>query len=144
MLQDGHDGSRFTEERSDRPHPATSETCHLPDTGVLARWQVVRLRRHVDRHLDSKLSQDLLAREVRLSISHFARTFRRSFGCTPHRYITAQRMKRARALLRSSPRPLSEIALTCGLSDQAHLSRLFKQDTGLTPTQWRRQHAEFD
>lgn len=130
-------GDGHLESRLDVPPSAT-------DTGALARWQVVKLCHHVDQHIGSKLSQALLATEVRLSVSHFARSFRRTFGCTPHHYVTARRIERARDLLRSPSRPMSEIALTCGLSDQAHLSRLFKQETGLTPSQWRRQYAEDD
>ena len=117
---------------------AVSAVRRPPEAGALAEWQRKRLCRHVEENVAAKLTQAALAAEVRLSTSHFARAFRRSFGCTPHRYVTARRMARARILLQSTPQPLSEVALSCGLSDQAHLSRLFRQETGMTPSQWRR------
>lgn len=124
------------------PARATTVVGGPHDTGKLAQWQVSRLRAHVEEQMHASLSQAQLAAIVRLSVSHFARAFRHSFGTTPHRYVIARRMDRARALLCRSGLVMSEVALACGLSDQAHLSRLFKRDTGLTPSQWRRLHGD--
>ncbi|MCG7359758.1 AraC family transcriptional regulator [Roseomonas sp. ACRSG] len=108
--------------------------------GGLAPWQVLRLTRYVEAHLDRQILQKDLAAEVRLSSGHLARSFRRSFGCTPHAYVMEQRVGRAKALMARTDMPLCEIAIGCGLADQAHLSRLFRRLVGSTPLAWRRQH----
>jgi AraC family transcriptional regulator len=79
-----------------------------------------------------------LARLVRLSVSHFARAFKYTFGYSPHAFLMRRRMERAQGLMLKSSVPLAQIALECGLSDQAHLSRLFLQFTGESPASWRR------
>jgi transcriptional regulator GlxA family with amidase domain len=109
-------------------------------TGGLAQWQVLRLTRHVELHLDRPILQKELAALVRLSSGHFARCFRSSFGRTPHAYVMEQRIQRAKALMVQTTMRLCEIALCCGLADQAHLSRVFRKRVGSTPMAWRRQH----
>ncbi len=79
-----------------------------------------------------------LATLVRLSPAHFSRAFRNSFGCSPLEYVTRRRMERAQGLMLSTDTPLSQIALDCGLADQAHFSRLFRRVVGETPRAWRR------
>lgn len=108
--------------------------------GGLAQWQVVRLAHFIEAHLDETLPLHRLAAEVRLSRGHFARAFKRSFGRTPHAYLTERRIDRAKAMMQRTTTPLSAIALACGLSDQPHLSRLFRRLTGETPLAWRRRH----
>lgn len=110
------------------------------EPGGLAHWQVVRLARFIEAHLDETLPLHRLAAEVRLSRGHFARAFKRSFGRTPHAYLTERRIARAKAMMQRTATPLSAIALACGLSDQPHLSRLFRRLTGETPLAWRRRH----
>jgi AraC family transcriptional regulator len=109
--------------------------------GALAPWQCVKVRRHVDENLASRLSTLDLARLARLSASHFARAFKVSFGRAPHAYIISRRVARAQRLLLTTDLPLCEIALICGMADQAHLSRLFRRATGQPPSAWRRQYA---
>jgi AraC family transcriptional regulator len=55
--------------------------------------------------------------------------------------VTARRLQRAKSLMLESNEPLSVIALLCGFTDQAHLSKLFRQHVGETPGAWRRRHA---
>jgi AraC-like DNA-binding protein len=92
-------------------------------------------------HLDGSLKLPTLASECGLSVSHFARAFRRSFGTPPHHYLVLQRVECAKALLARSTCALSEVAQQAGFSDQASFSRTFKAVVGTTPGQWRRQQA---
>jgi transcriptional regulator GlxA family with amidase domain len=57
---------------------------------------------------------------------------------TPNGYITSRRLERAKDLMLEGNEPLSVIAVLCGFTDQAHLSRLFKQNIGQPPGAWRR------
>lgn len=106
--------------------------------GGLAPWQVRTVTRHIEAHLDQAIRNEDLATLVRLNPSHFGRAFRNSFGEPPHEYVMRRRVERAQRLMLSSDAPLSEIALDCGLADQAHLSRLFRRIVGETPRAWRR------
>jgi AraC family transcriptional regulator len=106
--------------------------------GGLAPWQVRMVEAHVDGNLDRNISVEELAALARLSVSHFGRAFKQSFGVAPHAYITAERMALARDLMLTTSEPLSQIALTVGLADQSHLSRLFRQHVGESPLAWRR------
>lgn len=104
----------------------------------LAPWQVRKLRTHIETHLDRPLSCEVLASSVGLSVSYFARSFKRSFGCSPHRFLMRSRVERAQHLMLGSGAPLAQISLECGLSDQSHLSRIFRRFTGESPASWRR------
>jgi AraC family transcriptional regulator len=112
--------------------------------GKLAGWQVLRLRTYVDSHLGESIQVSDLSGIARRSTAHFCRAFKRTFGQTPHAYLTARRLHRAKSLMLESDEPLSVIALLCGFTDQAHLSKLFRQHTGETPGAWRRRRAYGD
>lgn len=106
--------------------------------GELAAWQVRRLRAYIDGHLSETIHVKDLSGVVRRSTAHFCRAFKRTFDQTPHAYVTARRLDRAKALMLEGDESLSAIALLCGFTDQAHLSKLFRQHTGETPGAWRR------
>lgn len=112
--------------------------------GELAAWQVRRLRAYIDAHLSETIHVKDLSGVARRSTAHFCRAFKRTFGQTPHAYLTARRLSRAKALMLEGEEPLSIIALLCGFTDQAHLSKLFRQHTGETPAAWRRRRAFAD
>ena len=107
-------------------------------SGGLAPWQIRTLNAHIDAHLEGDITVDDLAGMVRLSVSHFGRAFKQSFGHSPHAHIIAERLKRARGLMLETSDSLAQIALAVGLADQSHLSRLFRQHLGETPFGWRR------
>jgi len=75
-------------------------------------------------HLDGELKLATLAGECGLSVGHFTRSFRNSFGTSAHRYLIQQRIRAAKAFLLETSSPLSQVAVQAGFSDQAALERL--------------------
>jgi len=104
----------------------------------LAPWQLRKIDRFLADNLASPLRLQMLADQVNLSVSHFTRAFKESRGVTPHRYIIRLRLERAQSMMISTNESLSGIASECGLSDQAHLTTLFRRNVGETPHAWRR------
>ena len=70
---------------------------------------------------------------------HLSREFRKHYQSTIGEYIRKRRIEHASNLLTNTETPLSEIALTCGFSDQSHFCAMFKSHTGLTPAKFRDQ-----
>jgi len=109
--------------------------------GGLAPWQSRRVVELFHGHLDGDVKLETLADECGLSVSHFARSFRRSFGTSAHRYLILKRVELAKALLSGTNKSLVEIATQTGFSDQAALTRTFANVVGATPAKWRREHV---
>lgn len=84
-----------------------------------------------------QLRIDALAREAGVHPVHLARAFRRFFGCTPGEYLRGERLERAARLLGSGRRPVAEVALDCGFSDQSHFTRRFTSAFGVPPARFR-------
>ena len=107
--------------------------------GGLAPAQVRHIRDYIDSHLDQPLQLADLATQCQLSEYHFARMFKQSIGLPPHRYVQQQRLAKAQQLLRYSSASLLQVALRCGFSSAAHFSNRFRQQTGISPSQYRSQ-----
>lgn len=107
----------------------------------LAPWQERKVLRQIDERLDQAIRNQDLAGLVGLSLSHFGRRFKASFGVSPRDYLIRARVERVKALMCGDDAPLSQIALDCGFCDQAHMSRLFRAVVGSTPSRWRRAQA---
>ena len=114
--------------------PPSRNSCR----GGLAPWQIRCVSTHIEGHLSESIQCEDLSNLVNLSLSHFMRAFRDSFGCPPHAYLVRRRMERAQGLMLTTDAPLGQIALECGLADQSHLSRLFQRFLGESPAAWRR------
>jgi len=110
--------------------------------GGLAPWQLRRVCDHVAAHLSEALPIRELAALVRLSPSHFTRAFGASMGSSPHAYIVGERLEYAKRMLLETDDAICQIALACGMTDQAHLTKLFTRYEGLSPAAWRRLHSE--
>lgn len=121
-------------------------TAPAPDSaaGGLATWQKRRVVAFVRDHLADHLRISAAAAVASRSPSCFSRAFRVSFGCSFLQYVIAERIRRAQFLMLVSDWTISEIALDCGLSDQAHLTRLFRRAVGETPSVWRRLRRDAD
>lgn len=95
-----------------------------------------RLLRAKDR-MDGAPSEEWLihrlAQVSAVSVSHFAREFKKAFGLPPHRYLLTRRMERATALLRDTGLPITEIALRTGWNSVGTFGRIFRDITGESP-----------
>ena len=109
--------------------------------GGLAAWQILRVRAYIDNNLHRTIHTRDLSAVAHRSPAHFSRKFKLAVGEPPHAYVVRRRLERACHLMMTSTEPLSEIALSVGFSDQAHLCRLFRQAFGQSPASWRREHG---
>jgi AraC family transcriptional regulator len=106
--------------------------------GGLAPWQLQRARDFINANLAGDPSISQVADECGLSSSYFIRAFKQATGVPPHRWLTKQRVERAKELLRDPGRGLSDIAQLCGFVDQSHFTRVFSRSEGYSPGRWRR------
>ena len=107
-----------------------------PVRGGLSPWQVRRAKEILSANLDGNVLLKEVARECRLSVSHFSRAFRRTMGMAPHNWLLAHRIEVAKEKLRDGGLSLSEVALTCGFANQSHLTRVFTRMVGVSPGAW--------
>ena len=91
----------------------------------------------MDRRYAEQLDIAALARAALTSEAHFIRTFKQTFGETPHRYLQRRRLERAMALLRETELPVTEICLDVGFTSLGSFSRTFTRVVGMSPTAYR-------
>jgi AraC-like DNA-binding protein len=89
---------------------------------------------YIETHFDRRISLDSLAAMAGLSRDHFARAFHQSVGMPPHSYLLRRRLDHVEQMLKETQLPLSQIALATGFSDQSHLARHFRRQTGMSPS----------
>ena len=104
----------------------------------LLTWQVRKIREFIDGRISGRLLVSDLSSVLQMSEAHFSRLFKLSFGESPHAFILRRRLELAARLMLESAATLSDIALQCGFTDQAHLCKQFRQAVGQSPAAWRR------
>src|SRR5262249_36021986 len=72
-----------------------------------------------------------------VSEPHFARSFKHAFGLPPHRYLLTRRIERAKALLRDTDQPITDIAFQTGWNSLGTFGRIFRDITGESPSELR-------
>ncbi len=108
--------------------------------GGLPPGALRRVRDFVAQRMSERIELCQLAQIAGLSVCHFSRAFKQSVGLPPHRYLMRERISAAALLIRTTDRPLVEIALEVGFSDQSHFTRCFSDVMGDTPRDYRRMH----
>ncbi len=78
-----------------------------------------------------------VAADAGMSAAHFSRTFKKVMGLSYQEYLNSRRITKAKNLLRTSPRSISEIAVSVGFADTTGFGRIFKKLTGQTPSAYR-------
>lgn len=107
-----------------------------------AAWMTPRrlglIEELIEARLDGCLSVHELAATLGLSDGFFSRAFTAAVGKPPHEYMIDRRIARARALLVAQHRDLAAIAAASGFSSHAHMTALFRERLGVTPSEMRR------
>ena len=98
---------------------------------------MLRARDAMDRGYRNELDITALAEIACVSKAHFIRTFKATFGETPHRYLQRRRVERAMYLLRTTTDDITDICMNVGFSSLGTFSRTFTEIVGETPTQYR-------
>ena len=106
--------------------------------GGLLAWQLNRVFDYIEMHLADKITVKALAGLITVSLARLFRAFKISVGVSPCRYIARRRIELACTMMKTTREPLSQVAVACGLCDQAHLCRVFRRMTGMSPSAWRR------
>jgi AraC family transcriptional regulator, transcriptional activator for feuABC-ybbA operon len=95
-------------------------------------------------HINDHISIEDIAREVKVPLSTFRRTFKKTAGVSPYQYLLQCKIEYAKRDLLRTDTPQRTIAEKLGFSDQYHFSRVFQHITGMRPTQWRKDQQDSD
>ena len=106
--------------------------------GGLLAWQLNRVIDYIETHLAEKITAMDLADLINVSVGQLIRAFKISAGVPPFHYIASRRVELACTMMSTTREPLSQIAIACGLCDQAHLCKVFRRMIGMSPSNWRR------
>jgi transcriptional regulator GlxA family with amidase domain len=102
----------------------------------LAR-HLLRARDLIDGRYARPLDLAALAEAAHVSPRHFSRSFRRTFGETPHQYLLTRRIERARHLLRTTDMQVVEVCLSVGFRSVGSFTSTFRRHVGVSPTEYR-------
>jgi AraC-like DNA-binding protein len=95
-------------------------------------------QQYIREHLDENLTQDKVAQMARLSRTQFIRRFREESGQTFNQFVTACRLEQAKVLLQETEFTINYIGESVGFKSPGYLNRLFRQEMGMLPSEYRR------
>ncbi|MER5279646.1 AraC family transcriptional regulator [Streptomyces sp. NPDC002809] len=101
--------------------------------------RMLRVKDAMDRAYARPLDVPALARLAYVTEAHFSRTFRATFGETPHRYLQRRRVERAMFLLRETDRSVTDICFEVGFGSTGTFSRTFREIVGRSPRAYRKE-----
>jgi AraC family transcriptional regulator len=104
----------------------------LPSSG-----QMRRVFDLVTENISHEISLHQMADAAGMSLFHFSRQFRKAVGTSPHRYVIARRIEKAKILLSDQRLSILEVSLECGFKDASHFTRVFRATVGMTPREFR-------
>jgi AraC family transcriptional regulator len=106
--------------------------------GRLLAWQARKVRDYIDSHITEPVRVADLCALIQRSEAHFSRSFKCTFGVSPHAFVIRCRLELAARYMLETDASLSDVAVQCGFTDQSHLCKHFHQVVGQTPAAWRR------
>lgn len=96
-----------------------------------------RIAQYLEINLREQVSLTALAQRFGYTPSYLNRIFKKEYGTSPLQYLTDLRIARAKELLLKHPDiNIKTVASTVGYEDSRYFSRIFKNETGMTPTAW--------
>jgi len=119
-----------------RNYSATQPRVSLYSGGLCDR-QLLQVIDYINDYLAEEIKLSDLAELLGMSQFHFSHLFKQSMGVPPHQYVIQQRVERAKQFLKQTELSITEIAFLCGFNSHSHLSKWFRQLTGMTPKAYR-------
>ncbi len=111
----------------------------IPSTVTLRQFHKIQQAvRFINDNYRTDIRLGAAAREADMSLAHFSRIFKKVMGLSYQEYLNNRRIAKAKSLLRSSSRSISEIAVSLGFADPTGFGRIFKKLTGQTASAYRR------
>jgi AraC-like DNA-binding protein len=106
--------------------------------GTEAQRIVRKAMAYLHEHYMEPISLEDAARHISVSKEYLARCFRHEVGITLVKYLNRYRVRQAKALLQKGEHNLTEIALETGFSSSAYFSRVFRQEVGMSPREYKK------
>jgi AraC family transcriptional regulator len=106
--------------------------------GGFSKREIARLEDYIEAHLHDAITLEDMAELLGMGVWTFNRRLRATLGCSAYAFVVEKRVARVQHLLRIGDLALKEIAVSCGFSDQAHMTRMFRAKMGVTPGQFRK------
>jgi AraC-like DNA-binding protein len=107
----------------------------MPDK-VPVYIHLLRAKDRIDRDYAHELDVPTLARTAHASTAHFSRSFKRTFGETPHQYLLRRRIERAKELFRSTDWSVTAVSVAVGFHSLGSFSTAFRDLIGEPPSEY--------
>jgi AraC-like DNA-binding protein len=117
------------------------ENNHAPTDNTLGAMQTAV--DYINEHITENIGIEAVCSEIYMSKYHFCREFKKKIGMTVMEYILKTRITMAKELLCEGRMSVTEISEACGFSSISYFSRVFKNETNLTPLQYKRENTRF-
>lgn len=109
---------------------------------VTDKFEIERTVEFIYQHFGAKLTISDLAQIASMSESHFIRVFKKETGYSPMEFLIRVRIDKAKKLLRSGTKNITEVSLQCGFSSTSHFSSSFTKHTGVTPSEYQNSYTQ--
>lgn len=120
-----------------RKHSSATADDLQTSTAGLAAWQLRRIKEYMQENLHAPVTLHQIASQVSLSRHYLCTAFRNATGFTPHEYLTAIRIDRAKQLLEATNLTVSDISASVGYGTASAFTASFRRTTGMTPRAFR-------
>jgi len=119
-------------------HQLIRSVLNIDDSSELfvEKFEIEKAIEYMHQNFGEKLTLESLANYVNMSESNFIRTFKKETKLAPIEYLINLRIEKAKKLLRSKGKTITQIALQCGFNSASHFSTCFSKQLGSTPTQY--------
>ena len=134
----------FFAQRREKCHVLFTYLCHeLYEAANLKKnAHVDNIRRYISRNLCSQITLNSLSEQFLLTPQYICQLFKQSLGMTVVEYINAERIAVAKNRIINEKTPLGEIAESMGFANYNYFSSVFKRQTGLSPTEYRKKFGK--
>lgn len=92
---------------------------------------------YINTNLERDCNAQDIARQFNISSNYLMHIFKKYTGTTVMGYRNAQRIIKAKILLRNCDEKITDIAAECGYDNSSYFSEIFKKEVGMSPSQWR-------